>query len=77
VQGYVKNVLRLTGRMHASADAKKLDQAKADFGKLKAQVDLLDKQFAHSHKPGSGPGAGPDSAGKDGAHPQPHSQHGK
>lgn len=54
VQGYVKNVQRLSGKMHASADAKKLDQVKADFGKLKAQVDLLDKQFAHSHKPGSG-----------------------
>lgn len=57
VQGYVKNVLKLSGKMHAAADGKKLDQAKADFKKLKAQVDLLDKQFAHSHKPGAGKSA--------------------
>lgn len=53
VQGYVKNVLKLSGKLHAAADGKKLDQAKKDFAKLQAQVDLLDKQFAHSHKPGA------------------------
>jgi hypothetical protein len=53
VQGYVKNVLKLSGKLHGSADGKKLDQARKDFAKLQAQVDLLDKQFAHSHKPGA------------------------
>lgn len=53
VQGYAKNVVKLAGKIHHSADDKNLDQAKKDFPKLKAQVDLLDKQFAHSHKPGA------------------------
>jgi hypothetical protein len=53
VQGYVKNVLKLSDKVHLSADGNKPDQAKKDIGKLKAQVDLLDKQFAHSHKPGA------------------------
>ena len=53
VQGYVKNVLKLSDTIHHSADGNKPDQAKKDLGKLKAQVDLLDKQFAHSHKPGA------------------------
>ncbi len=53
VQGYVKNVLKLSGKLHVASDGKKLDQARKDLGKLKAQVDLLDKQFAHSHKPGA------------------------
>lgn len=53
VQGYVKNVLKLSGKLHSAADGKKLDQAKKEIDKLKAQVDLLDKQFAHSHKPGA------------------------
>lgn len=51
VQGYAKNVVKLANKIHHSADDKNLDQAKRDFPKLKAQVDLLDKQFAHSHKP--------------------------
>jgi hypothetical protein len=68
VQGYVKNVLKLAGKLHAAADGKKLDQANADFRKLKAQVDLLDKQFTHSHKPGAG-----NVAKEEGA----HSHHGK
>lgn len=53
VQGYGKNVLKLTGKIHVSADGKNLDQARKDFAKLQAQVDLLDKQFGHSHKPGA------------------------
>ena len=53
VQGYVKNVLKLSDKVHHSADGNKPDQAKKDLAKLKAQVDLLDKQFAHSHKPGA------------------------
>lgn len=53
VQGYVKNVGRLAHKLHDFADANKADQAKREFGKLKAQVDLLDRQFAHSHKPGA------------------------
>lgn len=68
VQGYVKNVLKLSGKLHAAADGQKLDQAKADFQKLKAQVDLLDKQFAHPHKPGAG------KAAKEG---EAHPHHGK
>jgi hypothetical protein len=51
VQGCVKNVLKLADKVHHAADEKKLDQARKDFAKLQAQVDLLDKQFAHSHKP--------------------------
>jgi hypothetical protein len=63
VTGYVKNVLKFSGRLHKSADSKKLDQAKKDFVKLQAQVDLLDKQFGHSHKPGAA-----DKAKAEGAH---------
>ena len=51
VEGYVVNVKKLVDKMHDAADAKKMDQAKKEFTKLKTQVDLLDKQFAHSHKP--------------------------
>lgn len=57
VQGYVKNVARLAGRLHDAADANKPDAAKKEFAKLKAQVDLLDGQFAHSHKPAAPPAA--------------------
>lgn len=53
VQGYAKNVIKLADRIHHAADDKNLDQARKEFPKLKAQVDLLDKQFAHSHKPGA------------------------
>lgn len=53
VKGYVKNVLKLSDKLHHSADGNKPDQAKKDLAKLNAQVDLLDKQFAHSHKPGA------------------------
>lgn len=63
VTGYVKNVLKLSGKLHKSADGKKLDQAKKDFVKLQAQVELLDKQFSHSHKPGAA-----DKAKAEGAH---------
>lgn len=59
VQGYVKNVRKLSGKLHGYADGKKLDQAKKDFPKLQAQVDLLDKQFAHSHKPDAAGAAKP------------------
>lgn len=53
VQGYVKNVLKLSGKLHVAADGNKLEQAEKELVKLKAQVDLLGKQFAHSHKPGA------------------------
>ncbi len=53
VQGYVKNLLKLADKLHHAADGKKPDQAKKELVKLQAQVDLLDKQFAHSHKPGA------------------------
>lgn len=62
VQGYVKNVIKLSGKLHADADGKKVEQAKKDLEKLKAQVDLLDKQFSHSHKPGAEEKAKPEEA---------------
>lgn len=49
VRGYVKNVLKLSDKVHHAADDGKPDQAKKDLVKLRAQVDLLGKQFAHSH----------------------------
>lgn len=72
VRGYVKNIIRLADKVHHSADGKKLDQARKDFAKLQAQVDLLDKQFAHSHKPGAptapaAPTAAPTTPAKPGA----------
>jgi hypothetical protein len=51
VQGYVKNLAKLADKMHDAADGKKLDETRKAFSQVKAQVDLLDKQFAHSHKP--------------------------
>jgi hypothetical protein len=51
VQGYVKNAAKLADKLHEAADAKKPDETQKEFAKLKAQIDLLDKQFAHSHKP--------------------------
>ena len=54
VQGYVKNLGKLAHKVHHLADDKKLEATRKEFEKLKAQVDLLDKQFAHSHKPGAG-----------------------
>jgi hypothetical protein len=72
VQGYVKNVAKLMEKVHAAADGKKPDEAKKAFAQLKAQVDLLDKQFAHSHKPSPAsktPGAGPSAEpGRDSLH---------
>jgi hypothetical protein len=65
VQGYAKNVQKISGKMHGAADAKNLDQARKELAKLKAQIDLLDKQFGHSHKPA---GAG-NSKGHHHAHP--------
>ena len=46
VQGYVKNVRRLVHKIHHQAEGKKFDPAKKELAKLKAQVDLLEKQFA-------------------------------
>lgn len=54
VQGYAKNIAKLGDKLHDAADAKKLEETKKEFAKLKAQVDLLDKQFSHSHKPTAG-----------------------
>ena len=62
VQGYVKNTIKLSGKLHADADGKMVEQARKDLEKLKAQVDLLDKQFSHSHKPGSEAKAKPEGA---------------
>ncbi len=53
VQGYGKNLRTLADKMHDAADAKKLEETKSEFAKLKAQADLLDKQFSKSHKPQS------------------------
>ena len=54
VRGYVKNVAKLADKMHDAADANKPDETRKAFAQLKAQVDLLDKQFAHSHRPAKG-----------------------
>lgn len=48
VQGYVKNVRRLAHKIHHQAEGKKFEVAKKELAKLKAQVDLLEKQFAPS-----------------------------
>ncbi len=54
VKGYIKNIAKLADKLHDAADAKKLDETKKAYGQLKAQVELLDKQFAHAHKPDAG-----------------------
>jgi hypothetical protein len=72
VQGYVKNVAKLMDKLHAAVDGKKPEEAKKALAQLKAQVDLLDKQFAHSHKPAHAskpPAAAPASkSGRDSSH---------
>lgn len=50
VQGYVKNIAKLTDAMHDAADGKNLDETKKEEKKLKSQVDLLAKQFSISGK---------------------------
>lgn len=50
VAGYVKNVEKLTDAMHDAADAKNLEGTKKEEKKLKAQMDLLAKQFAKPAK---------------------------
>ena len=50
VSGYVKNIAKLTDAMHDAADAKNLDGTKKEEKKLKAQVDLLAKQFGKPAK---------------------------
>ena len=50
VQGYVKNIAKLTDMMHDAADEKKLGETKKAEKKLKAQIELLDKQFVKSTK---------------------------
>lgn len=52
VQGYVKNVRRLVHKIHHLAEGKKFDPARKELAKLKAQVDLLEKQFAAAPGPG-------------------------
>lgn len=69
VQGYAKNVQKISGRLHGAADAKNLDLARKELVKLKAQVELLDRQFGHSHKPAV--------PGKSKAHGHAHPPQGK
>lgn len=57
VQGYVKNVRRLVHKIHHLAEGKKFEPAKKELGKLKAQVDLLEKQFAAGPSAPTVPGA--------------------
>jgi len=45
VQGYVKNVAKLTDATHDAADEKNLAETKKQETRLKTQVDLLEKQF--------------------------------
>lgn len=61
VEGYVKNVGKLTDAMHDAADAKDLEGTKKEERKLKAQLDLLAKQFAKPAKAdGKKPAAAPE-----------------
>lgn len=46
VQGYTNNILKLTDKLHDAADAKDLAGVKRADKNLKAQFDLLKKQFA-------------------------------
>ncbi len=50
VTGYIKNIAKLTDGMHDAADEKKLDETMKWDKKLKAQVDLLAKQFSNPAK---------------------------
>jgi hypothetical protein len=50
VQGYVKNIAKLTDTMHDAADGKDLGQTRKEEKKLKAQVELLIKQFTKPTK---------------------------
>lgn len=50
VQGYIKNIAKITDSMHDAADAKKLDETKKWAKKLKVQADLMDKQFTTKSK---------------------------
>jgi hypothetical protein len=59
VEGYVKNILKLTDAMHDAADSKNLEATRKEEKKLKAQVDLLAKQFA---KPGQAKSGKPEPA---------------
>ena len=58
VQGYVKNVRRLVHKIHHLAEGKKFAPAKKELAKLKAQVDLLEKQFAAGPAPAVPPSQG-------------------
>ena len=50
VTGYVKNIAKLTDKMHDAADEKKLDETKKAAKKLNAQAALLEKQFSKTGK---------------------------
>lgn len=55
VQGYVKNVKKLAHKIHHAGEDGKWDAAKKEFAKLKAQMDLLEKQFAAAPKAPASP----------------------
>ncbi|MEO7424165.1 MAG: hypothetical protein ABI036_03195 [Fibrobacteria bacterium] len=50
VAGYLKNIPKLTDAMHDAADGKNLPETKSREKKLKAQIDLLVKQFSPTSK---------------------------
>jgi hypothetical protein len=51
VKSYGRNIKKLSDKMHLLADAGKLEETRKEAGKLKVQVDLLDKQFPHEEHP--------------------------
>jgi hypothetical protein len=49
LQGYARNIAKLSGKMHGAADKKDLELARKEFAKLKAQVGLMEKYHPHAH----------------------------
>jgi hypothetical protein len=70
IQGFARNIAKLSGKMHLAADKKDLEQARKEFGKLKAQLGLLEKHHGQGHvhgtdaKQGSSRGDGKPQSGK-------------
>ncbi|HKP96956.1 MAG TPA: hypothetical protein VJ385_14495 [Fibrobacteria bacterium] len=50
VQGYVKNIAKLTDATHDAADERNLAETRKQEKRLEAQVDLLAKQFGKPAK---------------------------
>jgi hypothetical protein len=59
VAGYLKNIPKLTDAMHDAADEKNLPETKSKEKNLKAQIDLLVKQFSPGAKSEAAKGISP------------------